>query len=190
MDYLYFDIECCDGNTMCSFGYVIVDDKFNIKEKKDMLINPERPFKIARAGFDPRNDLAYPEEEFLKQPNFKNRYTQIKNLLTKEDRIILGHCVNYDLKYLFKACKRYHKEKIPMKAYDTQCIYNKNSTVALSKIIKSLDIDVSNLTTHKSCDDAEMSMLYIKAICEKNNISIDELLKKNKGCEKFFKYFR
>ena len=28
MNYLYFDIECCDGNHMCSFGYVITNENF------------------------------------------------------------------------------------------------------------------------------------------------------------------
>lgn len=26
MDFVFFDIECCDGNHMFSFGYVITDD--------------------------------------------------------------------------------------------------------------------------------------------------------------------
>lgn len=34
MKYLFFDIECCDGNHMCSFGYVIVNNNFEILEKK------------------------------------------------------------------------------------------------------------------------------------------------------------
>ena len=37
MNYLYFDIECCDGKHICSFGYVITDENFNILEKKILL---------------------------------------------------------------------------------------------------------------------------------------------------------
>ena len=33
MRYLSFDIECCDGRSICEFGYVITDESFNIIEK-------------------------------------------------------------------------------------------------------------------------------------------------------------
>ena len=48
MKYLFFDIECCDGNHICSFGYVIVNNNFEILEKKDLVMNPEKRFKLGR----------------------------------------------------------------------------------------------------------------------------------------------
>ena len=48
MKYLFFDIECCDGNHMCSFGYVIINSDFEILEKRDLVINPEKVFKPRR----------------------------------------------------------------------------------------------------------------------------------------------
>ena len=33
MKYLSFDIECCDGRHICEFGYVVVDEKFNVLER-------------------------------------------------------------------------------------------------------------------------------------------------------------
>ena len=44
MDYLFFDIECSEGKSICSFGYVLTDEFFCIKEKKDILINPQSYF--------------------------------------------------------------------------------------------------------------------------------------------------
>lgn len=41
MRYLFFDIECSEGKSMCSFGYVLTDEKFRILEKDDILMNPE-----------------------------------------------------------------------------------------------------------------------------------------------------
>lgn len=32
MDYLFFDIECCDGRNICEFGYVVADE--NLKPIK------------------------------------------------------------------------------------------------------------------------------------------------------------
>ena len=46
MEYLFFDIECCDGNHICSFGYVIINSDFEILEKRDLVINPEKVFKL------------------------------------------------------------------------------------------------------------------------------------------------
>ena len=59
MKYLFFDIECCDGNHMCSFGYVIVNNNFEILEKKDLVMNPEKEFRLGRYTFNPRIHLAY-----------------------------------------------------------------------------------------------------------------------------------
>lgn len=187
MDYLYFDTECCNGESLCSFGYVIVDCEFNIIEKKDILINPETEFKLGRAGFDPAINLAYSEEEFRKSPKFTDVYGEIKGLLEKEDRAFLGHSIDHDLKYLYNACVRYDKSEINVKAYDTQRIYNSVS-YSLHKIMHELEIDISNFKEHNSRDDAEMSMLYIKAICERQNINIDELLNRKKDCLRVYKH--
>ena len=46
MKYLFFDIECWDGNHICSFGYVIINSDFEILEKRDLVINPEKVFKL------------------------------------------------------------------------------------------------------------------------------------------------
>ena len=67
MNYLFFDIECCDGNHICSFGYVICDEHFNILKKEDIIMNPQKKFKLGRAGFDPKIHLAYTVETFQKQ---------------------------------------------------------------------------------------------------------------------------
>ena len=90
MNYLYFDIECCDGNHICSFGYVIVNEEFKILDKKDILINPEHAFKLGRAGFDPRIHLAYTEAEFINGSNFGEEYEEIKQILTRPNQIVLG----------------------------------------------------------------------------------------------------
>jgi hypothetical protein len=46
MDYIFFDIECanCFGGRgkICSFGYVITDENFNIRQKNDLIINSNR----------------------------------------------------------------------------------------------------------------------------------------------------
>lgn len=188
MKYLFFDIECSDGKHICAFGYVIVDKNFNIIEKKDIAINPKWGFRKGRAGFDPRTDLAYSVEYFRKQKSFDYHYENIKKILLLEDTIVLGHAVSSDLSFLRMACDRYNLPQIQISAYDTQNIYyqyNKQHYFrSLENIAKDLELDISNLSEHKSCDDAEISMLITKGICKNLGTSLDELLEL---CEKSVK---
>ncbi len=180
MNYLYFDIECCDGNHICSFGYVITDENFNIVEKKDIVINPQWRFKLGRDGFDPRINLAYTESTFQKQKTFKYYYEDIKDLLTRSNQILLGHSITADIQYLKIACERYGCDNIDLEIYDTQDFYyqlnKKYKTRSLDNIVNDLGIDISNLQEHKSCDDAEISMLVAKEICDKLSITLSDLL--------------
>lgn len=41
MKYLSFDIECCDVQHICEFGYVIIDEQLNVLERDRITINPE-----------------------------------------------------------------------------------------------------------------------------------------------------
>lgn len=180
MNFLFFDIECSDGNHICSFGYVMVNNKFEILNKEDIVINPQKKFKLGRAGFDPKICLAYDENTFKKQKPFKFFYDKIKSILTLNENIILGHAITSDLQFLRIACERYNLPQINIHVYDTQNFYyqyNKKYKVrSLNNIVKDLEIDVTNLNEHKSCDDAEISMLITKEICKRLDLTIEELL--------------
>lgn len=187
MDFVFFDIECCDGNHMFSFGYVITDDKFNILDKKDIIMNPDAKFKLGRAGFNPAIELAYSEEEFKKQPLFPEFYTTIKKLIISPDRIILGHSVSSDIKYLLTACQRYKKEPYEIIAYDTQKIFEwfkgEDRQYSLKGIINDLSIDISNIKQHKSDDDALLSMFVAKEISNIQHIKLIDLLRRCHICK-------
>ncbi len=178
MDYLYFDIECCDGNHICSFGYVLADEKFCIARKDDILMDPKMPFKLGRDNFDPSVKLAYTEDEFRRHAPFNKVYPKIRELLSAPARRILGHSVASDIKYLNTACERYGLPKIDIIAYDTQKIYKQvardKDMSKLESIMEKLSVDISHLAAHKSCDDAEMTMLAVKAMCERNACSAEQ----------------
>ena len=184
MDYLFFDIECCDGNHICSFGYVIIDEKFRVLDKQDILINPEKTFKLGRAGFDPEIELAYKQEIFYSQKTFPEFYAGIKKLLNKKDRVLFGHNSGCDINFLLIACNRYDLKNINIKVYDTQKIYKlykKDKNVcSLHKILDELKINVPKLEEHKSCDDAEMTMLIVKKMCQEENLTINDFINKYK----------
>lgn len=183
---MFFDIECADGNTICSLGYVLCDGEFNILDKKDLLINPQCAFRLGRAGFDPYIKLSYTRNQFRKSPTFAERYAQIKSLLTKPGRVLLGHSISSDLKFLEYACERSNLPQFDLRVYDTQKMYAEftceKQPKSLEKIVTELGLDVSHLTEHKSCDDAEMTMLVLRGICARRALSVEELLAQSRGC--------
>ena len=186
MNFVFFDIECCDGHNMCSFGYVITDECFNILEKDDIVINPQHRFKLARAGFDPAIKLAYSVDEFKSAPTFSAFYERISGILTAPDTKLFGHSVESDMAYLDTACHRYNKKRLRLSAVDVQAAYSKwkGEPVQrkLNTIISDLGVDVSHLSEHKSCDDAEMTMLAAKSLCEKYAITSAQFISDNSDC--------
>lgn len=185
--YLFFDIECSNGHDICSFGYCIVNEKFKIIEKKDILINPESKFILAPKGNRAKIELAYPEEYFYKQDFFPAFYGKIKKLLSQSGYTVIGHSIQSDIYFLAFACKRYHLQSIKIEGYDTQRIfkeYTKSTQVSsLEKILNYLEIDLGSLTLHKSSDDAHATFLILKELCDRENLSLDELLAQYPTCK-------
>ncbi|MGN0795749.1 MAG: exonuclease domain-containing protein [Christensenellales bacterium] len=177
MRYLFFDIECCNGKNICSFGYVITDAEFNLLQKEDIIINPQAEFKLSRSGFNPNIKLAYDEQEFLNAESFPFHYERIKEILMEGNQIVCGHAVNNDAVFLKTACLRY---KLPQLSYyfaDSQKIYymlGAGVNFSLEKISENLKVELMNL--HKSDDDAHVTMLVVKAICKILRLSLKELI--------------
>ena len=101
MKYLSFDIECADGGkaTICSFGYVIADEQFNVLKKEDIVMNPEGKFDLEGRAGRPDVKLAYSKERFLRAPKFPHFYTRIKALLENGEYCVIGHSVADDVAY-------------------------------------------------------------------------------------------
>jgi len=184
--YLVFDIECCNGHNICSFGYAIISEKLKVLEKHDILINPESKFILSPKGKRPKMELAYPEELFLKQDNFPVFYKEIKRLLSEEGYILMGHAIQSDFHFIKYACDRYKLPYFDMQGYDTQRMYqreyNKDHVESLEKILEQLEIDDNKITFHRSCDDALASFYVARAICKSKDIDFDALLALHQDC--------
>ena len=187
MDYLFFDIEASEGRSMCSFGYVLTDENFNVLEKEDILINPEARFCTQARSKKKREEgkgitLAYPEKVFFRSPNFPKLYDKIKDIIEKENRMIVGFSHTNDVRYLCTACRRYKKPFYAYTFIDVQDVYREfghvQNQISLEKIIAELGIDIEGYTLHKSSDDAEISMLVARAICEQKRITMHEMTEK------------
>ena len=59
MNYLFLDMECSNGNDICSFGYVLADENFNVLQQNDVLINPESKFVLTNREGTQGISLAY-----------------------------------------------------------------------------------------------------------------------------------
>ncbi|MBQ8426005.1 MAG: hypothetical protein IJX17_08350 [Clostridia bacterium] len=186
MNYLFFDVESIDikHETICSFGYYLTDEDFNVLENNDFLINPNLKdneydkWAIIRC-------LKYDFNKLLNSPTFMHYYKKIKELIINENNLVFAFAKDNEIKYLNGECRRH---KLPLifneknNLYDVQKIYknykeNKNES-ALKKCVEELAIDTSNFNEHTSLDDALMTMLVAKKICEIENCSLEILIEK------------
>ncbi|MBQ7224392.1 MAG: hypothetical protein IJX06_02410 [Clostridia bacterium] len=187
MNYLFFDIECCDGTHMCSFGYALCDEKFNIIKSDDILINPEAEYfrgMRKHAGFS----LAYTEAQMKKAPAFPQRYEFIKNLLTAPDQINIGHAVYNDAGFIKTACDRYALACPEFEFCDTQSMFktfakenaieqNPNEDVGLDTMTTLLDLQVYSEDIHRSDADAVETMHAFSEMVKRSGKSVTDFIK-------------
>lgn len=183
MKHLFFDIECanCFNGTgkICEVGYVLIDSKFNIIQKEEILINPQTNFD----WYVIKKMLAYNKTEYEQSAEYTQHYDKIKSLLEDKDTTIIGHSTDGDAKYLADESKRYalpfiNFDFIDCKYIDKQ-IMGRTSCMGVEGLLKEYDINLP-LNAHKAVDDAVATMYILKAICEKEKLSIEEIIEKCK----------
>ena len=184
MRYLFFDIECADGNfAICEYGFVLTDDKFNVLRKRNILIDPECQFNLrGREGQDDL-ELTYPYSEYYKYYPFNDSYEFIKSLMTQKDLLIFGHAVNNDIGFLFKDCIRYNLPLFDYTAHDIQKMlpvfdkHNKKYTSLENAFIDLVPAEIrSELKDHRACDDAMKTMLVFKAMVKELEFTPKDLI--------------
>ena len=179
MKYLFFDIECADGGkaTICSFGYVIADENFKILRREDIVINPQGRFYLTGRAGRPDVHLAYPEATFKRAPTFDKFYNKIKALVESKEYYVIGHSIADDVTYLNKACARYKLEPFSFEYFDTQRMYREltgdKKSISLENALTALEID-GRFRYHQSVEDARATMLLLKALLAKANMSFED----------------
>lgn len=185
--FVFFDCECAntfDGiGKICSLGYVITDDDLNVIESEDVVMNPECEFDWYL--FSKKSDikLAYSKDYFRAKPNFESYYKEIKKLFTTGNRYIAGFAVHNDVSFVNDDCERYQKDYILFRAFDLEKYLEKTfeKKQKLSEWAKEFGVNVEKFETHKSVDDAMMTMLCLKAVCQKLGKSAEEIFTENKN---------
>ena len=186
MRYLFFDIEGANCynfvSKMCTFGYVITDSNFKISSKIDVIINPQAPFDkhIIKEKMN-----AYPIETYSSRPSFNYFYKSIKNILEEKEQIIIGWAIENDVRYIYDACKRYNLKQIKYEYLDLQKVFMEveqtSNPMALDAMCKKYNVKIN--TTHKSDDDAFMTMKLAKKLTKLLDKSIEEIYETFKSCK-------
>lgn len=184
MKYIFFDIECANcyqgKGKICSFGYVITDSSFRIVEQHDMIMNPDSKFNLG-----PDIKLAYDRATFKKSPLFPMFYDEIEALLTDSDAIVLGFSVNNDARYIRDECIRYHLPEISYRFYDVQQMFmayeNMKNQPSLSGLCEQCHVHESQ-EIHKSDEDARMTMVVLKQLCQLTGKSVQQLITEYPRC--------
>jgi hypothetical protein len=164
---------------MCSFGYVITDEKFNVIEKEDIVIDPEDTFDYYLFKKNSDTQLAYSRIFFYSQMPFTGHYKRIRSILEDECDGIFGFSVINDLKYIHDSCFRYKYRQIKVQAYDVAEIikaFDKSTNGLEAQIKKLFGEKNKHIKSHKSDDDAYMTALALKKVTEILEVSISELL--------------
>lgn len=181
MDFVFFDIECAcvskKAAKICAFGYVVTDDQFHIKEKRDLLINPQGSFHLTDRRGEKGLVLPYDYNAFKRQPSFPEVYPDVARLLT-EGNVVLGHSIMNDVKYLNLETARFSLPPLNFSFYDTQFIYmNKIKSferqLALGTIAEALGVE---FVAHRAADDAYATMKIAEALCKREGMSLKELI--------------
>ena len=166
---------------MCSFGYVITDEKFNIIKKEDIFINPNSKFNLIGRKNQTDIELKYNEEFFRKQKEFPNYYETIKELLEDSNTIILGYSTDNDVRYILTELLYYELKPINFKYYDIQtifdCEYSFGRRISLSDASELLNLKKQDVK-HDSLSDAISTMNICMSICAELKTNIADLLKK------------
>lgn len=184
MQYLFFDIECSvvskNAAKICAFGYCLTDEKFNIIEKEDILINPQGGFHLTDRKGTQGLVLPYKYEDFKKYPTFPEKAEKIYGLLQAENTIVAGHATMNDVKYLNLESKRFSLPSFAFSFYDTQFVYMNrirdfSRQFGLGAIAQELQLD---FVPHRAVDDAFATMKIAEALCKEAGLSFSQLLQK------------
>lgn len=185
--FVFFDCECAntfDGiGKICSLGYVICDDELNVIESEDVVMNPECEFDWYLFSGKGGIKLAYSKDYFRAKPNFESYYKDIKKLFTTGNRYIAGFAVGNDLAFVNSACERYNQNYIQFRAFDLERYLEKKygKKQKLTEWAGEFGVNLSKFESHKSVDDAMMTMLCLKVECLKTGQSVEEILTSQEG---------
>lgn len=174
MQYLFFDVQCCDGRHICELGYAITDEQFIPIVKGNMLINPEKRFNFAG-----NLHINHTKKDYENAQNFADSYVKIGNILCGKGRKVIGFSTHAHAKILNLACDRYSLPYFEFAHYDLQRAvsqyFNSGKSASLPYAAELLGVDMPE-PMHKSEDNALLILLLAKKLCGLAETPLDMLI--------------
>lgn len=179
--YLFFDCEfaSCKGGQekICEFGYVMVDESFNVIYKGNIIINPN-----IRANewdyFALKKILTRKKDVYENMLLFPAYHKRIVALIQNAD-YILGHTIEADVHALNCELQRYNLPCLDFSFYDIKEMFKAYSDtrkdLSVENILNELGIS-GDSNRHDAESDAYNTMLELKEILEKLDFKLEELI--------------
>ena len=184
MEFLFIDTESCTGRdndgSLCSFGYAICDENFNLIEQRDILFNPlPSRFAVGDVKHAKQTGItfAYTVEQFRSSPRFSEKYDEIKKLF--ENRIVVGFAMINDVKYINDACKKFSLPIINYKFLDVQFVYKLIYPEETAIGLKTLNEKYGNVyNAHRSDADALATATLFKTFLNESGFTLSSVMEK------------
>ena len=181
MNYLFFDCEfaSCKGGSekICEFGYVMVDENFNVLYKGNIIINPN----IKNADWDwyaLKKILTRRKEQYENMLLFPAYHKKIAALIQNAN-YILGHTIDGDVHALNCELQRYNLPALNFDFYDIKEMYkaynDTKKSVSVENILSELGIKGDD-NKHDAEADAFNTMLELKTILKKLEFKLEEMI--------------
>ena len=173
MKIVFFDMEFANGKipgSVYSLGYVQTNHQFKLTQPQtDLLMNPDCEWN----NYVRTHILAYPMRTVRSAALFPSYYKRLKTLLCHAD-LVVGFAVKNDTNALRAACQRYDLKPLSFRCLDLErlckALGDYPQAHGLSGYVRAY-CGMEPENQHRSDGDAYATMLLLKAICEKHNIS-------------------
>ena len=101
-------------------------------------------------------------------------------MLEANDQLVVGFSTKNDFRYLKIACDDCSRERFEFSYFDAQRIfaflYGDGRRTSLEKAAEALGIPI-DVTLHRSVDDAYLTMLITKQMCDRQGMDVEALNK-------------
>ena len=196
MNLLFFDLECSNSfhgkGKVCEFGAILVDKNFKVIKEIAFPIcpgqTPDCQFDLNFKDANGNLGWAYTPEYYMQCKELNEYYEQIQQVFEDDNNLVIGYAVNNDVICLNDSIERYNLRKLSYIAYDLIPIIDKTIDKQIHGLENTFyaiygDEGMRNITPHLSLDDAKMTMLVAKYICQELDVSMQELIEMFPKCE-------
>ncbi|MCL1983801.1 MAG: 3'-5' exonuclease, partial [Methanomassiliicoccaceae archaeon] len=149
-----------DHSDMCSFGYAVADENFEIVEVKEIKIRPKRITKHLEEM------LGVTMKDLEEAPVFRDVHSEITEFLEHPDQMIFAHSAISDLVFLGRECRKNSLRMPKIDVYDTHAIFSGYTGSERKALTDTKEWSGAEFENHKASEDARACLFVPKKIFE------------------------